>query len=149
MKYAVVMLSLLATMALAEETKKPDPVTHAWQVIDEASKSGDAAKRREMVTAASLGGPRDKVFAFLGAAVSDKELEVRLAACASLASLKDKRSIPPLRRALADPTPEWRSAPRRRSGFWATRRAGKCCFRCWAEARPPAPATSPSRAGRR
>lgn len=105
-KLAALVLALAASVAGAEETKKADPVAHAWQIIDEATKSGDAAKRREIATAASLGGPREKVFAYLGAAISDKELEVRLAACASLASLKDKRSLTPLRRGLADPTPE-------------------------------------------
>lgn len=105
-KLTTAVLALAGTLAWAGEAKKADPVAHAWQIIDEATKSSDAAKRREIVTAASLGGPREKVFAYLGAAVSDKELEVRLAACASLASLKDKRSIPPLKRALEDPTPE-------------------------------------------
>ena len=84
----------------------PDPVAYSWKIVDEAIQSHDPSKRREIVVAASLGGPYDKVFAFLTKAMKDEKVEVRLAACASLASYKDPRSIPPLKVALDDKVPE-------------------------------------------
>lgn len=84
----------------------PDPVAYSWKIVDEAIQSHDPSKRREIVAAASLGGPYDKVFAFLTKAMKDPKVEVRLAACGSLASYKDPRSIPPLKEALDDKVPE-------------------------------------------
>jgi len=84
----------------------PEPVAYSWQIIDEAINNHDPDKRRAIVVAASLGGPYDKVFAFLGEALKDKKVSVRLAACASLASFKDQRALDSLKEALKDPVPE-------------------------------------------
>lgn len=95
--------------ALAKEPPKiPDtePEKRAWQIVDEAMANKDPDKRYEIVVAASLGGPHQKVFDFLTKALEDKKVEVRTAACASLASLKNPGAIPPLKKALADPVPE-------------------------------------------
>lgn len=83
-----------------------DPEGRAWQIIDEAMASKDADKRYQIVIAASLGGPHEKVFNFLTKALEDKKVEVRTAACASLASLKNGGAVAPLKKALADPVPE-------------------------------------------
>src|SRR5262245_60325090 len=93
----------LSSAAVAKEPPKiPDtePEQRAWQIIDEASVNKDPDKRLQIVVAAALGGPHEKVFQFLTKALDDKKVEVRTAACASLASLKSPSSIEPLKKAL-------------------------------------------------
>lgn len=84
----------------------PDPVAYSWKIIDDAIKDKDPDKRRAIVVAASLGGPNEKVFNFLTEALKDKKVSVRLAACASLVSFKDPRTLVALKEALRDPVPE-------------------------------------------
>jgi len=101
--------TLLCHFALAKEAPiipNPNPVAYSWEIIDEAIKNHDPDKRRAIVVAASLGGPYDKVFAFLAEALKDKKVSVRLAACASLASFKDQRALDSLKEAVKDPVPE-------------------------------------------
>ena len=83
-----------------------DPNARSWQIIDEAMANKDPDKRREIVIAASLGGAYPKVFNFLNKALDDKKVEVRVAACSSLASFKDPGAIDPLKKAMKDPVPE-------------------------------------------
>jgi FOG: HEAT repeat len=83
-----------------------EPSARSWQIIDEAMANHDPDKRRAIVVAASLGGANDKVINFLTDALKDKNVEVRVGACGSLASLKDKRTMDALRKAMADPVPE-------------------------------------------
>jgi hypothetical protein len=102
-------LALFGNLAWAKEAPiipNPDPVKYSWQIIDEAIQDHDPEKRRAIVVAASLGGPYEKVFAFLAKALKDKKVSVRLAACASLASFKDPRALGPLKEAVKDPVPE-------------------------------------------
>jgi HEAT repeat protein len=89
-----------------QEIPETDPVKRAWQIIDEGIENKDPDKRFEIVLAAGLGGPNEKVFTFLTKALDDKKVSVRTAACASLASLKNKGAIEPLKKALKDPVPE-------------------------------------------
>jgi hypothetical protein len=84
----------------------PDPAHYSWEIIDKAIQSHDPDQRKSIVVAASLGGPYEKVFNFLTAALKDKKVSVRLAACASLASFKDPRTLAALKEALRDPVPE-------------------------------------------
>jgi len=67
---------------------------------------GNPDKRKEAVIALSLEGTTGQVFSRLEAALDDKDVKVRLAACGSLAALNDKQSIPPLEKALQDRVPE-------------------------------------------
>ncbi|HEX5033018.1 MAG TPA: HEAT repeat domain-containing protein [bacterium] len=104
----ILTFALLQGAIAKEPPKIPDsePEKRAWQIVDEAMADKDADKRYEIVIAASLGGPHQKVFDFLTKALEDKKVEVRTAACASLASLKNPGAIPALKKALADPVPE-------------------------------------------
>lgn len=86
----------------AQVTPAADPSAKAWQIIDGAM-AGNVDQRRMIVDAASLGGARPKVFEYLGRAAVDKDHEVRMAVCTSLASLKSPDSILLLKKLLADP----------------------------------------------
>lgn len=78
----------------------------AQQILDKGLAEGNPDKRKEAVVALSLEGANPDVFSRLEAALDDKDVNVRLAACASLAGLKDKQSIPLLEKALKDKVPE-------------------------------------------
>ncbi len=103
---AVFLCGNLAWAKQPKEIPETDPVKRAWQIIDEGIENKDPDKRREIVVAASLGGPNEKVFTFLIKALDDKKIPVRVAACSSLASLKDQGAVEPLKTALRDPVPE-------------------------------------------
>jgi len=82
------------------------PGEKARQILEKGLAEPNPEKRKEAVIALSLEGARSEVFSRLAATLKDKEVEVRLAACASLAALKDQRAILPLEKALDDEVPE-------------------------------------------
>jgi HEAT repeat protein len=62
--------------------------------------------RKQAVAALGLIGPREPYLHEIANALSDKDLQVRLAAVASLVDLKDKATADLLDKALQDPAPE-------------------------------------------
>jgi HEAT repeat protein len=84
-----------------------DPGRKARQTLETAMADSNPDHRKEAVIALSLIGPGSDAFKLLtDALASDKDVEVRVAACASLAETKDSRAIEPLLKALNDETPE-------------------------------------------
>lgn len=81
-------------------------IQQAEQVLNQGLSEKNPVKRKEAVIALSLEGARDTVFDFLKSALADDDVPVRIAACASLSELKDKRAIPLLEKALDDNAPE-------------------------------------------
>ena len=78
----------------------------ARQILERGLAESNPEKRKEAVIALSLQGMTEQVFSRLETALDDKDVKVRLAACGSLGALNDKRSIPPLEKALQDRVPE-------------------------------------------
>ena len=101
----IVALALLTSASLAQESS--DPAEHAWQIITDGFKDSNPDKRKEVVEAASLGmTTNQKIYDLIGDALRDPDAQVRLAACETLSSWKDRRSIPLLKGAVKDDVPE-------------------------------------------
>ncbi|MCS7078496.1 MAG: HEAT repeat domain-containing protein [Chloracidobacterium sp.] len=66
----------------------------------------NADRRREVVIALSLTRVENDPFPLLETAIADKDMHVQVAACATLAGLRDPRAVPLLRKALNSETPE-------------------------------------------
>jgi len=83
-----------------------DPVRQARQILETAIGDNNPDRRKEAVIALSLIGPGSDAFKLLTDALNDKDVEVRVAACASLAETKDSRAVEPLMKALNGEVPE-------------------------------------------
>src|SRR5260370_25094127 len=66
----------------------------ARQILDKGLAENNPEARKEAVIALSLEGSTEETFSHLDIALNDKDVNVRMAACAGLATLKDNRSIP-------------------------------------------------------
>src|SRR5436190_12622384 len=99
-------LVLLTAGLFAEKAVAADPAEHAWEIITEGFKDSNPDKRKEVVNAASLAAPNQKIYGLVGEALRDSDVQVRLAACGTLSSWRDKRSIPLLKSATTDEVPE-------------------------------------------
>lgn len=104
----VLLLAIFFCIAVAAhaQTEVESPAAQADRIIQQALAERNPDKRKVAVIALSLEGARNNVIALLDAALDDEDVQVRLAACASLSALKDRRSIPPLQKALNDSVPE-------------------------------------------
>jgi HEAT repeat protein len=97
-------ISLLTVQASPAQSVTSPEAEKARQILDKGLAESNPEKRKEAVIALSLMG--DLSFSRLEMALEDKDVNVRLAACASLTALKDNRSIPLLEKALKDKVPE-------------------------------------------
>ena len=102
----ILILGLVTTTCVAQEATVPDPAEQAWQAITDGFKDSNPDKRKEVVEAASLAAPNQKIYELVGQAMRDPDAQVRVAACETLASWRDKRSIPLLKAAVKDEVPE-------------------------------------------
>lgn len=92
---------LLTYAALAQtEAEK------ARQIFVKALSESNPIKRKEAVEALSLVGADNAVYEQLENALRDKDVDVQMAACASLATIKGKRSVTLLEQAMKNDTPE-------------------------------------------
>jgi HEAT repeat protein len=78
----------------------------AHNLLDNSLKDKNPDTRKHAVQSLSLLTPSDSNFSQLAAMLEDKDVEVRLAAVASLVDFDDKRTVPVLRRALDSDVPE-------------------------------------------
>ncbi len=85
---------------------KASPEDRARSVLDKALQDKNPEIRKYAVQALSLVTPGDPYFPRLEAMLTDKDVEVQLAAVASLVDLKNPRTVPALRRALDSEVPE-------------------------------------------
>ena len=83
-----------------------DPVDHAWDVLNRGLHDNNPAKRVQAVTSMGVMRPHPKSVALIESAFDDKDYSVRQAACTALGQMKSKSSIPKLREALNDKSPE-------------------------------------------
>jgi HEAT repeat protein len=75
-------------------------------ILDAALKDKNPDTRKEAVIALSLAGTGEPFISWLEAALSDKDVEVRVATISSLADIKTPRTIAALKKALNDEVPE-------------------------------------------
>jgi len=101
----IVICLLAARISYGQAITSEDGKT-AQQMLKDGLAEQNPDKRKEAVIALSLVGPRELAFSLLGTALDDKDVPVRVAACASLGDLKDNGSIPLLEKALKDDVPE-------------------------------------------
>jgi HEAT repeat protein len=88
-------------------------------ILDEGLTDSNPDTRKQAVIALSLLGTRERFLSRLEGALTDTDVEVRLAAVASLAEIKNKRATAALHGALDDSVPEVRFAAART--LWALR----------------------------
>ena len=88
----------------------PSPVVttaeRARNILDQGLTARNPDTRKESVRALGLIGPHEPYLGRLLVMLKDKDVEVRVAAIASLQDLQDKDTLPVLRVALGDPVPE-------------------------------------------
>lgn len=75
-------------------------------ILDEGLANKNPDVRKQAVAALGLIGPREPYLSEIAAALSDKDVYVRLSAIASIVDLKDKGTADLLNQALGDGTPE-------------------------------------------
>src|SRR5215472_67666 len=104
--HKVTLFVLTVAIGLPALAHPPDPVRQARQILETAMADNNPDRRKEAVIALSLIGPGSDAFKLLTDALNDKDVEVRVAACASLAETKDSRAVEPLMKALNGEVPE-------------------------------------------
>ncbi len=88
-------------------------------ILEKALKDKNPDTRKQAAIALSLVGSTDPFPSQLEALLDDKDVEVRLAAVASISDLKNSRTVPALHKALNDEVPEVSFAAAR--SLWALR----------------------------
>ncbi len=78
----------------------------AWGYLTEALKDKNPDTRLQAVQSMGLIGVHEPYVSTLEGMLDDKDVQVRVAAVQSLVDLKNKRTVPSLKKALADPVPE-------------------------------------------
>ena len=99
-------LAFLVPACIAQQATPLDPAEHAWQIITNAFKDSNPDKRKEVIEASSLAANNQRIYEMVGQAMRDPDAQVRLAACETLLSWRDKRFIPLFKAALNDQVPE-------------------------------------------
>ena len=95
------------TKAVGPQAPAPPPeVARADTILASALGDKNPDTRKQAVAAMGLIGPREPYLSALANALSDKDLQVRLAAVSSLVDLKDKATAGLLYKALNDSAPE-------------------------------------------
>ena len=95
-----------ATVAPASVPAPPTTAERARAILDAALIDKNPDTRKQAVQAMGLVGPREPYLGRLQAMLWDKDVQVRVAAIASLMDLRDKSTAPALRKALNDDVPE-------------------------------------------
>lgn len=116
----LLLFSLLCPVIVLSETPSPKPSDHKRQcedILDNALKDKNPDTRKQAAIALSLVGSTQPFPGRLEMLLEDKDVEVRVAAVASLAELKNSRTIPALHKALNDDVPEVSFAAAR--ALWA------------------------------
>lgn len=94
--------SLFAQAPVPEQTT----AQRADAYLSAALQSSNPDTRKQAVQALGLIGPREPYITWLEGMLDDKDVEVKLATITSLVDLKNKRTVPVLRRAMTSDVPE-------------------------------------------
>jgi len=100
---------VLAGQTPASTTSAAPPISsenHALNLLNEGLKDRNPDTRKQAVQSLGLVGPREPFLTQTEAALQDKDLQVRLAAIASIVDLMNPRTVPDLQNLVADETPE-------------------------------------------
>ena len=110
---------LLPAVALPQTPSSPpaDRKQQCDDILEKALKDKNPDTRKQAAIALSLVGSADPFPQRLETLLDDKDVEVRLAAVASLTDLKNSRTVPALHKALNDDVPEVSFAAAR--SLWA------------------------------
>jgi HEAT repeat protein len=115
------LVSLLwPAIGLCQTAPPPAPAARGQQcqdILEKALQDKNPDTRKQAAIALSLVGSADPYASRLESLLDDKDVEVRLAAVASLSDLKNNRTIPALHKALNDEVPEVSFAAAR--SLWA------------------------------
>ncbi|HTS77823.1 MAG TPA: HEAT repeat domain-containing protein [Bryobacteraceae bacterium] len=93
--------ALLLPVLFAQTTTE-----RAHGYLSEGLKSYNPDTRKQAVQALGLIGPREPYLSWLQGMLDDKDVEVKLATITSLLDLKNRRTVPALRKAMASGVPE-------------------------------------------
>src|SRR5260370_5547328 len=88
------------------QTPPPSDANRSRSILDDALKDKNPDTRKHAVQALGLVGPREPYISQVESMFEDKDVDVRLAAIASLVDLKNQRTAAALRKALEDEAPE-------------------------------------------
>jgi HEAT repeat protein len=108
MRYTFI-VSLLPAIALCQTAPAPavtGRVQQCQDILNKALKDKNPDTRKQAAIALSLAGSAEPFPSQLEALLDDKDVEVRVAAVASLSDLKNERTIAALHKALKDEVPE-------------------------------------------
>jgi HEAT repeat protein len=99
---------LLLALAIVGGVRAATPATgqRCNDLLKQALENKNPDTRKQAVVALSLAAARDPVFTSLQGMLQDKDVEVRLAAVASMAEVKTPSALAALRQALNDEVPE-------------------------------------------
>src|ERR1700689_4267698 len=87
--------------------QNPPPVKDkAWGIISDSLNDKNPDTRLQAVQSMGLIGVHEPYVSPLVGMLGDKDVQVRVATVQSLVDLKNKSTIPALKKALADPVPE-------------------------------------------
>ncbi|MBI4853802.1 MAG: HEAT repeat domain-containing protein [Acidobacteria bacterium] len=104
--FIIIFFLLLSASTVLSQTKFSSNTLEAEEILTQGLSEKNPEKRKEAVVALSLAGNNIKVISLLTRALKDPDVNVRLAACASLAEIKDNRAITVLEESLNDPVAE-------------------------------------------
>ena len=96
--------ALVSTLGFCQSS--PPPASQARDILSDALKNNNPDIRKEAAVAMSLLGPREPFLSQLTAMLNDKDVQVRLAAIASLVDMRTARATAALHKALNDDVPE-------------------------------------------
>jgi HEAT repeat protein len=120
MRSALLVSLLWPAIGLCQTAPPPAPAARGQQcqdILEKALQDKNPDTRKQAAIALSLVGSADPYASRLESLLDDKDVEVRLAAVASLSDLKNRRTIPALHKALNDEVPEVSFAAAR--SLWA------------------------------
>jgi HEAT repeat protein len=83
-----------------------DPAQIARNLLEDAIQDKNPDVRKHDAEAMSLMKTDDKIFHDLESMLNDRDVLVRIAVVTTLGGFKDEKAVPPLAKALRDPTPE-------------------------------------------
>lgn len=99
------LLGLIFISGVVAQTTAPVK-DQAWGYITDALKDKNPDTRLQAVQSMGLIGVHEPYISTLEGMLDDKDVQVRVATVQSLVDLKNKRTVPALKKALGDPVPE-------------------------------------------
>ena len=99
-------LMMLSTTLAFGQTKPADTVQRCRSMLNDAVHDRNPDGRKGAAEALSLVGIKDNALQSLAPMLDDHDISVRIAVVVTLGDFKDNRTLPLLKKALADPVPE-------------------------------------------